>query len=88
MVLSRNQFFLLLFAVIACPLFLHKLFWLANSAKTNAVMEFTGHGNLGSVLGISSYPVMMFVAKADTFHFNGNLNIPLEKIILSEQKPD
>jgi hypothetical protein len=42
-------------------------------------MYFTGHGNLGSVLGISSYPVIWYKAGKDTIYFNGNVNIPLKE---------
>ncbi len=41
-------------------------------------MYFTGHGNLGSVLGISTYPVIWFKSGKDTIFFNGNVNIPLK----------
>lgn len=54
-------------------------------------MYFIGHGNLGSVLGISTYPVIRFQAEKDTFFFNGNVNIPLkpeEKVSVRYQKSD
>lgn len=41
-------------------------------------MYFTGHGNLGSVLGISTYPVIWFKSGMDTIYFNGNVNIQLK----------
>ena len=52
-------------------------------------MYFTGHGNLGSVLGISTYPIIWFKAGKDTIYFNGNVNIPMkegEKISVRYQK--
>jgi hypothetical protein len=78
MILSRNSFFLLLFALINLPIPLYKLFWLAGTKETTGTMYFNGHGNLGSVLGISSYPVIWFKAAKDTIYFNGNVNIPLK----------
>lgn len=78
MVLSRNSFFLVLFALIISPLPLYKLVWLASSRETTGTMYFTGHGNLGSVLGISTYPVIWFKHLGDTIYFNGNVNIPMK----------
>jgi len=54
-------------------------------------MYFTGHGNLGSVLGITTYPVIWFKSGKDTIYFNGNLNIPLregEKVSVLYQRND
>jgi hypothetical protein len=74
MIFSRNQFFLLLFFIFISPLYIYKLAWLAGSKQTTGIMEFVGHGNLGSALGISTYPVMKFVVGKDTIHFNGNMD--------------
>jgi hypothetical protein len=79
MLLSRHSFFLLLLIVILLPLPLYKLFWLAGSSEATGTMYFTGHGNLGSVLGISTYPVIWFRQGKDTIFFNGNVNIPLKQ---------
>ena len=84
MIISRNSFFIILFALINLPIPLYKLLWLASSRKTVGTMYFTGHGNLGSVLGISTYPVIWFKAGKDTIYFNGNVNIPLKE---GEQVP-
>ena len=84
MLISRKAFFLILFALINLPIPLYKLLWLATSRKTMGTMYFTGHGNLGSVLGISTYPVIWFKAGRDTIYFNGNVNIPLKE---GEQVP-
>ncbi len=78
MVLSRNSFFLLLAALILLPLVFYKLAWLAGTRETTGTMYFTGHGNLGSILGISTYPVIRFRNGKDTIVFNGNVNIPLK----------
>jgi len=64
--------------VVLLPLPLYKLIWLAGTKETTGKMYFEGHGNLGSVLGISTYPVIRFKAGKDTFTFNGNVNIPLK----------
>lgn len=53
--------------------------WLVTTVKTTGTMYFTGHGNLGSVLGISTYPVIWFKAGRNTIYFNGNVNIPLKE---------
>ena len=79
MTLSRKQFFIILFILLVCPFLIHKLVWLINSRSTVGTMEFVGHGNLGSALGISTYPVIMFVVGTDTFHFNGVINTPLKR---------
>ena len=50
-----------------------------NSKTAIAEMRFVGHGNLGSVLGISTYPVLRFVADGDSIYFNGNINMDLKK---------
>jgi hypothetical protein len=68
----------MLLALILLPLPLYKLFWLAGTRETTGTMYFTGHGNLGSVLGISTYPVIRFKSGKDTIFFNGNVNIPLK----------
>jgi|SRR5450432_971623 hypothetical protein len=91
MILSRNSFFLLLFCLFLLPLPAYKLFWLARSKETTGSLYFTGHGNLGSVLGISTYPVIRFITGKDTVIFNGNVNIPLkpdEKVSVRYQQND
>src|ERR1700676_5376122 len=91
MILSRNSFFLLLFVLFLLPLPLYKLIWLATSKGTTGTLYFIGHGNLGSVLGISTYPVIWFKSGMDTIYFNGNVNIflkPEEKISVRYQKND
>jgi len=89
--LSRNRFFLYLFILLVLPLPLYKLIWILSSRKTEGTMYFTGHGNLGSVLGITTYPVIWFKSGKDTIYFNGNLNIPLregEKVSVLYQRND
>ena len=89
MTLSRNLFFAGLAALLLLPLVAYKLIWLAGTCETTGTMYFTGHGNLGSVLGVSTYPVIRFSTGKDTILFNGNVNIPLkadERISVRYQK--
>jgi hypothetical protein len=79
MTLRRRSFFLLLFVVMVLPLPLYKLIWVAGSTVTTGNMDFVGHGNLGSVFGISTYPVIRFKHGGRTLYFNGNVNIPLKE---------
>jgi len=79
MTLTKNQFFLLLTAVFICPFFLQKMIWLLGSEGAVAEMRFVGHGNLGSTLGISTYPVLRFVVNGDTVYFNGNVDTDLKQ---------
>jgi len=91
MILSRNSFFIFLFILFILPLPLYKLIWLATSKETSGTMYFTGHGNLGSVFGISTYPVIRMKVGGDTIYFNGNVNIPLkpdEKVSVRYQRND
>jgi hypothetical protein len=91
MILNRPSFFLLLLIIILLPLPVYKLIWLLRSTETTGTFYFTGHGNLGSALGISTYPVIWFRQGNDTFFFNGNVNIPLkpdEKVSVRYQKND
>jgi hypothetical protein len=91
MILTRNSFFLFIFCIFLLPLPLYKLFWLARSRETTGTLYFIGHGNLGSVLGISTYPVIWFLHGKDTIFFNGNVNIPLkpeERVFVRYQKND
>jgi len=91
MIVSRNLFFLVLLCLFLLPLPIYKLFWLARSRETTGTLYFIGHGNLGSVLGISTYPVIWFRSGPDTVYFNGNVNIPLkpdEKVSVRYQISD
>lgn len=59
------------------PFFAYKLIWLATTKQTNGIVYFIGHDNLGSALGISTYPVIQFKAGRDTVEFNGNINLDI-----------
>jgi hypothetical protein len=91
MVCTKNQFYLLLAIIFISPFLLNKIGWLVNSSKTIGEMRFVGHGNLGSALGISTYPVIRFMIGKDTIYFNSNVNLdikPGEKIPVRYQKND
>jgi uncharacterized protein DUF3592 len=77
-ILARNQFFLLLFFIVVTPFLAHKIIWLANSKQTTGSMWYTGHGNLGSALGISTYSVIRYKAGKDSLYFNSNINLDLK----------
>ncbi len=77
--ISRNSFFGLIFCVLILPFPIAKLIWLTGTSRAEGTMYFLGHGNLGSVLGISTYPVIRFKAGRDTIVFNANVNVPLEQ---------
>ncbi len=79
MILSRSTFFIILFFILVTPWFIPKTIWVLNSKKTIGIMEFVGHDNLGSVLGMSTYPVVQFKVGDSIFHFNGNMNLSLQK---------
>jgi hypothetical protein len=77
MIISRNQFFGLLFIVIIGPFFIAKAIWLATSERKGGELYFIGHDGLGDALGISTYPVILFKVGRDSVLFRGNVNLPL-----------
>ncbi|MBS1599946.1 MAG: hypothetical protein JST75_17095 [Bacteroidetes bacterium] len=89
MVFTKNKFYLLLAVIVISPFLAGKMWWLMHSDKTIGEFRFIGHGNLGSALGISSYPVIRFMIGRDTIYFNGNVNLDGktgEKIYIRYQK--
>ena len=68
---SRARFFLLLFLLLAGPFLAPRIIWLAGARHTVGTMAFVGHDGLGSVLGISTYPVIFFQLGKDSIFFNG-----------------
>jgi len=76
MLFTRNQFFVLLFAIVIGPFLGQKLWWLAHSRQAVGSMYFVGHDGLGSQMGISTYPVVLFTLGRDSIEFRGNLNLP------------
>ncbi|HEY4288473.1 MAG TPA: DUF3592 domain-containing protein [Puia sp.] len=71
MLLSRTRFFLLLFGLLAGPLLVPRLLWMAGSRHTTGTMAFVGHDGIGSTLGITTYPVIFFQLGKDSVFFNG-----------------
>lgn len=78
MMLRKSQFFFLLVTIFVVPFFAYKLIWLSTTKKTTGIVYFIGHGNLGSVLGISTYPVIQFERGKDTVEFKGNINLDIK----------
>lgn len=71
MILSRGCFFCSLFFLLACPFAIYKVLWVAGTRHTVGVMSYVGHDGLGSVLGITTYPVILFRVGRDSIFFNG-----------------
>jgi hypothetical protein len=63
---------------LVAPFSIYKVAWLASSNTANGIILFTGHGNLGSALGLSSYPVVKFHTETDTIYFNGNADLRMK----------
>lgn len=75
MIISRNQFFLLLFIIFIGPFIFYNIMWIATSMQTTGIMQFKGHTL--ELQGISSHPVIRFKAGNDTIYFNGKNNLNL-----------
>src|SRR5262247_1442161 len=73
MTLSKNKFFLLLFAIVVAPFLIYKIAWLAGSRSANGTMGFIGKEYSGQIVHV--YSVIRFPAGGDTVWFNGNDNI-------------
>ena len=92
MTLNRNQFFIILFLLIVLAFCLHKLVWLASANSAKGIVSFTGHGNLGAALGITTYPVIKFFTNTDSIYFNGNADLALKEgeivnVLYQEEDP-
>jgi hypothetical protein len=70
MLLTRNQFFLVLLVVFLAPFYGPRLIWLAHSKTTTGKVWFIGH-TLELQGDISSHLVILFNAGRDSFFFNG-----------------
>ncbi|HVM87502.1 MAG TPA: hypothetical protein VMT76_04890 [Puia sp.] len=79
MLLSRNQFFVVLFMVVTVPFLMTRIIWLVNSRKTTGAMAFISHSDWGSALGMSTYAVIDFKAGKDSLSFNSYINLDLTK---------
>jgi hypothetical protein len=89
MAISRNQFFLFLLCLAILIFIVPKIIWIAKAEKTTGRMWYTGHGNLGSALGVSTYSVIRYHANGDSLFFNSNLDLgllPDEKVSVLFQK--
>lgn len=72
MLLSRGQFFGLLFLLLPGPFLGPKLFWLACSRQVVGRVYFTG-GVLDPISGTSKYLIIRFPLGKDTIEFKSNL---------------
>ncbi|HTQ27444.1 MAG TPA: DUF3592 domain-containing protein [Puia sp.] len=79
MTLSRNQFFLLAGIILVVPFIIPKMIWLAGSRRSMGEMRYWGHGDLGSALGITTYPVLRYILQGDTIYFDSNINMDLQR---------
>ena len=70
MLLSKNQFFLLLLFIILSPFIGANVLWLVRSEKTMGKVQGIGH-HTGMNLGPSSYALISFKAANDTIWFQG-----------------
>lgn len=71
MLISRNLFLCCLFVLLTGPIIGARLYWLAGTRHTMGVLYFVGHDGLGSTLGITTYPVILFRVGKDSFEFKG-----------------
>jgi len=69
MILSRNQFFLLLFMLIVMPFYAVKLNWIAHSTVTGGRMWFKGH-TLEDLGNISEHLVIKYKVGNDSLWFD------------------
>ena len=72
MILSKNQFFAILFAALLTPFLVYKLAWLSGTLATTGKMRFMGKSISGQITSV--YPVISFLAGNDTIWFNGSDN--------------
>ena len=70
MLLTKNEFFLLLFLVVLTPFLGYNLIWLAGSNKVEGVVQGIGQ-RTGMSLGKSTYALVSFRAGKDTVWFQG-----------------
>lgn len=72
MLLTKNQFFSILFAALLTPFLVYKLAWLSGTVATTGKMRFMGKTISGQITSV--YPVISFLAANDTVWFNGTDN--------------
>jgi hypothetical protein len=75
MTVTKNQFFLLLFILLASPFILYKVWWINNAKKVNGIVHFIGH-TIELNGGISSHLVILFHngSSKQTFNAPRSLN--------------
>lgn len=89
MLLSKKQFFGILFGLLLTPFLIYRLSWIAGSATANGKMRFMGKTISGQITSI--YPVISFTTGADTVWFNGegdNTMQPGDNVPVRFQKQD
>jgi hypothetical protein len=74
MILSRNQFFLLLLVLLVGPFYFYKILWLHGSNRTKGLVGFMGH-TLELDGSISRHIVILFKAGEDSVSFNAADNL-------------
>ena len=74
MILSRNQFFLLLLVLLVGPFYMSKILWLTGSRKAIGRALFMGH-TLELQGNISQHLVILFNAGKDSVTFNTGDNL-------------
>lgn len=77
MILSRNQFFLLLFALSMGVCFGYRVVWFATAKRATGVMHFVGH-TLELQGNISAHAVIRYKAGKDSAFFNAAMNEELK----------
>jgi hypothetical protein len=89
MLLTRNQFFLVLSILLLGPFYGPRLIWLARSRTTTGKVWFIGH-TLELQGDISSHLVILFKAGRDSFSFNagGGHYKPGDPVPVRYQKAD
>lgn len=77
MILSRNQFILVLLLVFVGPFILYRVNWIIHGEHTTGIMWFEGHSM--EPQSISSYPVIRFEVNHQNFYFSSNLDVELKE---------
>jgi hypothetical protein len=70
MLLTKNEFFALLFAVVLTPFLAYNTIWLAGTQKTEGKVQGIGQ-RMGMNLGKSTYALVSFQTATDTVWFQG-----------------
>jgi hypothetical protein len=84
MVLSKNQFFGILFTLLFTPFLAYKIVWLYGSEKADGKMRFMGKTINGQMTSV--YPVISFSTGADTVWFDGEGNMATKCLFDTRKK--